>query len=75
MVSNVCIVKEFVMFPDVFTYFSAVYVLERKKQVFEKFVEFHAMAYARFNTKIGSFHSDNGGEYVSFNNIKMELTY
>jgi len=36
-----------------------------KAEVFQKFVEYEAMATAQFKCKIGSFLCDNGGEYIN----------
>ncbi|KAK7576778.1 hypothetical protein V9T40_013064 [Parthenolecanium corni] len=73
IVSDVCFVEQkcylgykyFVTFLDVFTHFSMVYLLKSKDEVFEKFCEYEALVTAHFNSKIVSFLSDNGTEYVN----------
>ncbi|KAK7580680.1 hypothetical protein V9T40_001309 [Parthenolecanium corni] len=55
----------FVTFLDVYTHFSAVYLLKHKSEVFSKFVEYEAMVSAQFGTKIGSFLCDNGREFIN----------
>lgn len=55
----------FVTFMDVYTHFSIVFLLKKKSEVFEKFVEYEALATSHFGLKIGSFMCDNGKEYIN----------
>ncbi|KAK7588126.1 hypothetical protein V9T40_005371 [Parthenolecanium corni] len=55
----------FVTFMDVYTHFSIIFLLKKKSEVFEKFVEYEALVTSHFGVKIGSFMCDNGKEYVN----------
>ena len=54
----------FVTFIDDYSNFVYVYLLKRKSEVFEKFVEYLAMAENFTGKRLKKFRSDNGGEYV-----------
>lgn len=57
--------KFFVTFLDVHTHFSVVYMLRHKSEVFDRFVDYEAMARAQFGFGIGSFLCDNGREFIN----------
>ena len=52
-------------FIDDATRFSAIYFQKRKSETFSSFQEYEAWATNLHNTRIGAFHTDNGGEYTS----------
>ena len=55
----------FLTFIDDYSNYVSVYILKRKREVFEKFVEFLAMAENFTGQRMKKFRSDNGGEYIS----------
>lgn len=57
--------KYYVTFIDHFSHFTYVYLLKKKSEVLEKFKEYEAMVYNRFQVGISRFRCDKGGEYTS----------
>ncbi len=57
--------RYFVSFIDDFSRYCAVYFLENKSKVFEKFKEFEAAVTNECGQSIGTLRTDNGGEFVS----------
>ncbi|CAA9995938.1 unnamed protein product [Nesidiocoris tenuis] len=57
--------KYYLTFVDHYSRFGCVYLLEKKSDVYDKFVEYHAMVTAQHQVKISRFRSDGGGEYSS----------
>lgn len=57
--------RYFVTFTDDFTHLTVTYLIENKSNTFSKFQEYHEMATAHFNLKMGVLRSDRGGEYLS----------
>ena len=55
----------FLTFIDDYSNYVSVYMLKRKREVFEKFIEFLAMAENFTGKRLKKFRSDNGGEYIS----------
>ena len=55
----------FMTFIDDKTRFTWVYMLKRKSQAFDKFLEWKAMAEKSTGEKLKTLRSDNGGEYLS----------
>lgn len=57
--------KYLVTFIDDFSRCSSVYFMKHKSEVLQKFKEFEAATTGGGSLKIGTFRSDNGGEYIS----------
>lgn len=57
--------KYYVLFVDHFTRFTWLYPLKLKSQVQATFIAFKALVENRFNEKIKTLYSDNGGEYLA----------
>ena len=55
----------FLTFIDDKTRYVWVYVLKRKDQVFERFLEWKALVEKSTGRKLKALHTDNGGEYTS----------
>ena len=74
--------RYFVSFIDDYSWCCAVYFMNSKAEVFEKFREFEAITTNESGQQIGTLGTDNGGEYVSKDfeayliskGIKHELT-
>ncbi|KAG7589765.1 GAG-pre-integrase domain [Arabidopsis suecica] len=56
--------KYYVLFVDHFTRYSWLYPMKKKSQVAQIFPMFHALVENRFQTKITTLYSDNGGEFI-----------
>ena len=57
--------EHFLTFIDDKTRYTWVYVLKRKDQVFERFLEWKALVEKSTGRKLKTLHTDNGGEYTS----------
>ncbi|CAA7029023.1 unnamed protein product [Microthlaspi erraticum] len=57
--------KYYVIFVDHYTRYTWLYPLKQKSHVKETFMAFKSFVENRFQTKIGTLYSDNGGEYVA----------
>nr|BAA78425.1 polyprotein [Arabidopsis thaliana]BAK41505.1 polyprotein [Arabidopsis thaliana]BAK41506.1 polyprotein [Arabidopsis thaliana]BAK41508.1 polyprotein [Arabidopsis thaliana]BAK41509.1 polyprotein [Arabidopsis thaliana] len=57
--------RYYVIFVDHFTRYTWLYPLKQKSQVKETFITFKNLVENRFQTRIGTFYSDNGGEFVA----------
>lgn len=55
----------FVTFIDSYSHFTWVYILKRKDQVFESFLEWKVLAENSVNRNLKVLRTDNGGEYIS----------
>lgn len=66
--------KYYVLFIDHYTRFTWIYFLENKPDVFAKFVQFKCMIKTQLTTKIKTFRSDGGGEFLS-NAFKSYLSH
>ena len=55
----------FLTFIDGTTCYVGVYVLKRKDQVFERFLEWKALVEKSIGRKLKALRTDNGGEYTS----------
>lgn len=53
----------FMVLVDDFSRFTTVYLLREKSEVFKYFKEYKSMVENKFNLKIATLRSDNGGEY------------
>lgn len=56
--------KYYVVFVDHFTRYVWLYPLKQKSQVAQIFPRFKALVENKFKTRITTFYSDNGGEYI-----------
>lgn len=54
----------YVIFVDHYTFFTWLYLLHTKSEVYSKFMYFHAMATNQFSAIIKTLRSDGGGEYT-----------
>ena len=57
--------KYYVVFIDHFTRYTWLYPLKTKDQTRETFITYKALVENKFQTKIGTLYSDNGGEYIA----------
>ena len=57
--------RYYVVFVDHFTRYSWLYPSKTKSQVRDVFTAFKALVESKFNLKIGTLYSDNGGEYMA----------
>ena len=57
--------KYYVIFVDHFTRYTWLYPLKQKSQVFEVFTRFKALVENRFQAKLRTLYTDNGGEYIA----------
>ena len=57
--------RYFVTFIDDHTHETVLYLLQKKSDVLQCFQAYEALANNRFNKKIQTLHTDNGGEYCS----------
>lgn len=57
--------KYYVIFVDHYTRYTWLYPLKTKSQVRETFIPFKELVENRFNTRIGTLYSDNGGEFIA----------
>ena len=57
--------KYYVIFVDRFTRYTWLYPLQRKSQVSEVFQRFKVLVENRFQSKIKTLYTDNGGEYIA----------
>lgn len=57
--------KYYLLFVDHYTRYSWLYPIKRKSQVQDIFQAFKPLVENRFNTKIKTLYSDNGGEYIA----------
>ncbi|CEG44602.1 retrovirus-related pol polyprotein from transposon tnt 1-94 [Plasmopara halstedii] len=57
--------RYFVTFIDEYSHFCAVYLLETKSEVFDKFANYVALAETHTGKRVKCIRSDNGGEYTS----------
>ncbi|CAA7058393.1 unnamed protein product [Microthlaspi erraticum] len=57
--------KYYLVLVDHFTRYTWFYPLRLKSQVRETFIAFKELVENRFNTRIGTLYSDNGGEFVA----------
>lgn len=53
------------MLVDHYSRYTWLYPLKAKSQVKDVFIPFKALVENKFNTKIGTLYSDNGGEFIS----------
>jgi transposase InsO family protein len=60
--------KHYVIFVDHYTKYIWLYPMIHKSNVQTIFPQFHNLVENRFNTKIKSLYSDNGGEYIGLKN-------
>nr|BAM42649.1 Polyprotein [Arabidopsis thaliana] len=56
--------RYYVIFVDHFTRYTWLYPLKQKSQVKDTFIIFKSLVENRFQTRIGTLYSDNGGEFV-----------
>jgi transposase InsO family protein len=63
--------KYFVIFIDDFLRTTWLYLLKNKSEVFSQFVEFYNFVENQFDTKIKTFRSDNGTEFVNRNFLEF----
>jgi Integrase core domain/GAG-pre-integrase domain len=59
--------KYFVIFIDNFSKTTWLYLLKNKSEVFSQFVNFCKFVENQYDTKINTFRSDNGTEFVNYN--------
>ena len=64
----------FVTFIDDCTRMTWVCLMKSKSEVNLLFQNFHKMVYSQYNAQVQVLHSDNGGEYLSFE-LKRYLSY
>lgn len=57
--------KYYLVLVDHFTRYTWLYPLKLKSQVRETFTAFKALVENRFNTRIATLYSDNGGEFLA----------
>ena len=57
--------RYFVTFIDNFSRYTVAYMMKRKDEAIDKFKEYVAMAETKFNRKVVTVRTDNGGEYCS----------
>ena len=57
--------KYYVVFVDHYSRFTWLYPLKLKSQVKEVFIAYKSLVENKFQTKIGTLFSDNGGEYIA----------
>lgn len=57
--------KYYLVIVDHYTRYNWLYLLKQKSQTRETFIAFKALVENRFQRKIGTLYSDNGGEYIS----------
>ena len=57
--------RYFVTFIDNFSRYTVAYMMKRKDEALDKFKEYVAMAETKFNRKVVTVRTDNGGEYCS----------
>ena len=57
--------RYFLTFIDDYSRYTTVYLLKTKEEVYDKFMEFKAMAENQFGRKIKQLRSDNGTEYTN----------
>lgn len=55
----------YIIFKDDATCFTYIYFMRHKSDVYEKFKQFHAMIWNKFNRSIISLRLDNGREYIN----------
>ena len=63
--------KYYVIFVDHYTRYTWLYPLKLKSQVLPTFIAFQALVEKRFNQKIVTLYSDNGGEFIG---LRAHLT-
>ena len=56
--------KYYVLFVDHYTRYTWLYSLKQKSQVYEVFIKFKSLVENRFQHKLRTLYSDNGGEYI-----------
>jgi histone deacetylase 1/2 len=59
----------YVSFIDDYSKFTWIYLLRRKSEVFQCFLDFHKLAKRQFNRKIRAVQTNWGGEYQSLNSF------
>ncbi|KFK44388.1 hypothetical protein AALP_AA1G251100, partial [Arabis alpina] len=57
--------KYYLIFVDHYTRYTWLYPLKLKSQVKDTFIAFKSLVENRFQTRIGTLYSDNGGEYIA----------
>lgn len=62
---SLCGGNYFLTFIDDYTHYVWIYILKRKDQVFEKFIEWKAVVENSSGRKLKTLRTDNGGEYTS----------
>lgn len=69
--------KHYLLMVDHFTRYSWFYPLQLKSHVKETFIRFKSLTENKFQTKIGTLFSDNGGEFIALRSFLSEsgITY
>lgn len=65
--------KYYLIFFDHFTKYTWLYPLKTKSQVAQIFPVFKALVENRFKTKITTFYSDNGGEFLALKEFSLRI--
>lgn len=61
--------KYYVIFVDHFTRYTWIYPLKQKSHAFDVFTTFKSLVENRFQTRIRTLYTDNGGEYIGLRNF------
>ncbi|KAG7536467.1 Integrase catalytic core [Arabidopsis suecica] len=64
--------RYYLLFVDHFTRYTWLYPLKQKSHVKETFILFKNLVENRFQTRIGTLYSDNGGEYIALRSYLSE---